>query len=203
MRRKPINPTLLRIRPLAIEDADASRAFTCGDDDLDDFLRTDAMRLQQHNVVRTSVALYDGRLVGYVALLADAVTLKSSERKKLALAHDDHPIVPAMKIARLAVDAEFRADHRGVGEALVYYAYAKAIDVAEQIGCRLLTLDAYPQSIQFYERLGFVPNQDKRYSESKHPSMRFDIFTAEQYAWISGGEFLSSPEDPMARGEEG
>lgn len=201
MKRHPIDPTLLKIRPLVPdEDAEAVTAFSCGDDDLDDFLRTDASRLQDQSVVRTFVAFYEGHLVGYVALLADAITLKSSERKKLALNHDDHPIVPALKVARLGVSAEFRASHRGVGEALMYYAYSMAIDIAERIGCRLLTLDAYPQSIDFYAKLGFVMNQDKAYARKNHPSMRFDIFTRDEHAWISDG---SASATSGAKGPEG
>src|SRR4051812_5023862 len=161
MNRHPIEPTYLQIRPLTDEGIEASAAFSCGDPDLDDFLRTDAMRLQQQNVVRTFVALYEAQLVGYVTLLVDAVELKPSERKKLSLHFRDHPIVPALKVARLGVSTAFRATYRGAGEALMRFAHATAIDLAEHVGCRLLTLDAYPESILFYEHLGFVRNQAK------------------------------------------
>ena len=85
MDRHPIDLTLLEIRPVDGQDTETARGFSCGDDDLDDFLRTDAVRLQAQNVVRTYVALYEGEIVGYVALLTDAVELKPSERKKLSL----------------------------------------------------------------------------------------------------------------------
>jgi ribosomal protein S18 acetylase RimI-like enzyme len=186
MSRPPIDPALLEIRPLAAADAEAARGFSCGDEDLDDFLRTDAIRLQEQNVVRSFSAVYEGDLVGYVALLVDAVELKISERKKLALHFHDHPIVPALKIARLGVSQGFRARHRGVGEALMYYAYSSALDLADRVGCRLLTLDAYPASIAFYERLGFVRNQAKAYEGKAHPSMRLDLFAPAVPAWISG-----------------
>ena len=186
MNRPPIDPALLDIRPIAAADAEAARGFSCGDDDLDDFLRSDAIRLQEQNVVRTFSAAYDGNLVGYIALLVDAVELKFSERKKLALHFRDHPIVPALKIARLGVSQGFRARHRGVGEALMYYAYSSALDLADRVGCRLLTLDAYPESIAFYERLGFVRNQAKAYEGKAHPSMRLDLFAPAVPAWISG-----------------
>ena len=123
MSNSPVNPVPLTIRPLAREDVEAAVAFSCGDDDLDDFLRTDAMRLQDQSAVRTFLAIYEGEIVGYIALLADAVTLKSSERKKLALSYDDHPIVPAVKVARLGV----RTDHKGRGvRTLMYFAYSTA-----------------------------------------------------------------------------
>lgn len=192
MSRTPIDPALLEIRAFVAADAEVARGFSCGDEDLDDFLRTDAMRSQAQNVVRTFVALYEGDLVGYVALLNDAVVLKSNERKKLAI-RSPHPIVPALKIARLGVSKDFRARHRGVGEVLMYYAYASAHDLAERVGCRLLTLDAYPESIAFYERLGFVRNQDKAYEGRAHPSMRLDLFAPAVPAWISGWDGSARP----------
>jgi ribosomal protein S18 acetylase RimI-like enzyme len=99
-------------------------------------------------------------------------------------------MVPALKIARLGVSAAFRATHRGAGESLVRYAYAKALELAEHVGCRLLTLDAYALSIAFYERLGFVRNQAKVYEGKDHPSMRLDVFARVAPAWISGGTGL-------------
>jgi ribosomal protein S18 acetylase RimI-like enzyme len=187
MERSPIDPTLLEIRPLMRDDAELVQCFTSDDEDLDSFLRDDAMRLQEQSTVRTSVALYEGGLVGYVALLNDAVELKSKERKKLALAHHDHPMVSALKVARLAVSADFRALHRGTGEALVFYAYSKALLIAEHAGCRLLTVDAYPKAIGFYENLGFLRNQAERYAEKANVSMRFDLFNPNQAEWITNG----------------
>lgn len=195
MSRPPTDPALLEIRAFATVDAETARGFSCGDEDLDDFLRTDAMRLQAQNVVRTFVALYESDLVGYVALLVDAVELKLSERKKLALHFRDHPIVPALKIARIGVSKDFRARRRGVGEALMYYAYSSALDLAERVGCRLLTLDAYADSIAFYERLGFVRNQAKAYEGKAHPSMRLDLFAPEAPVWISGWNGSARPEE--------
>ena len=68
----------------------------------------------------------------------------------------------------------------------MYYAYSSAHDLAERVGCRLLTLDAYAESIAFYERLGFVRNQAKAYEGKAHPSMRLDLFAPAVPAWDSG-----------------
>ena len=90
----------LKVRLVIDSDSAALNAFTCGEPDLDDFLRNDAARLGRQRVVRTYVAFFDGELVGYVALLADAVVLDTKERRKLALGSQGHPVVPALKIAR-------------------------------------------------------------------------------------------------------
>jgi hypothetical protein len=101
--RSKITAEQLRVRLVAEADLPLLATFACGEPDLDDFLRSDALRLQAHRVVRTYLAFHETVLVGYMALLADAVVLETKERKRLALGSHDHPIVPALKIARLAV----------------------------------------------------------------------------------------------------
>lgn len=196
-----------RLEILQLEAADLSRAteFSCGtsdeDEDLNDFLRSDALRLQARNIVSTFVAYYgevgSGVLVGYVSLLTDTIKLETREKKRLDLAHDDHPFVPALKVARLAVHAAFRQQFRGTGEALMRFACERAFRVAELAGCRLLTLDAYPKSVGFYETLGFKRSRSKEYAAKEHPSMWLDLFGSEPPRWLSGDESPSSV--PVAR----
>lgn len=88
-----------------------------------------------------------------------------------------------MKVARLAVSTSFRATLRGLGEVMMRFALAKALDIADQIGCRVLTVDAYPESVAFYEKLGFTRNRAKQYQGREHPSMRLDIFPPEPPSW--------------------
>lgn len=148
------------------------------------------MRLQSLNVARSYLVIYRERVRGYLTLMADAVVLKPNERKKLrdaagnALAFDDHPVVPALKIARLAVCKESRDEFRGVGEALVRFAFYTGLGLSEVTGCRLLTLDAYPDAIPFYEKLGFVRNLDGAYAGKPRPSMRLDLFARVPPSWL-------------------
>jgi ribosomal protein S18 acetylase RimI-like enzyme len=82
--------------------------------------------------------------------------------------------LPAVKVGRLAVDEAFRAQNRGTGEALMRHAFLVALTVANVIGCRLLTVDAYPASVGFYERLGFVLNKTAE-GPRNTTSMRLDL----------------------------
>jgi len=186
MMRAPLDRSLLEIRDLSAEDNEAAARFTCDDEDLDDFLRTDAWRLQEHHVVQTFVAIYDGELAGYAAVLVNSVELKPNERKRIALHFNDHPIVPALKVARLAVSHGLRSTVRGLGEELMRVAYDRAITLSEYAGCRLITVDAYPKSVGFYEKLGFRLSRAERYSGQEHPSMWFDVFAESLPAWIIG-----------------
>jgi len=186
MTREGIELARLEIHRIGPGDADAVAAFSCGDADLDAFLREDAARLDGHHVARTSLARYDGALVGYITLLCDAIVLETRERKSLSLHHGDHPVIPALKVARLGVSEAFRATHRGAGEALMRFAAATASELDELAGCRLLTLDAYAQSLAFYERLGFVRNRAKEYRDRPNPSMRFDLYAPSLPRWVTG-----------------
>jgi GNAT superfamily N-acetyltransferase len=183
--RSRVTAEQLRVRLVVEADVPLLATFTCGESDLDDFVRSDALRLQGHRVVRTYLAFHEDVLVGYMALLTDAVVLETKERKRLALGSHDHPIVPALKIARLGVAEAVRATHSGVGTALVQVALAMALDVAQRVGCRLLTVDAYAGAIVFYERLGFVPNRAKPYQGREHPSMRLDVFPPTPRPWAA------------------
>jgi hypothetical protein len=53
----------LRIRLLASADEPLLHTFSCGDPDLDDFLRTDALRLQAQRVASTYLAFFEEQLV--------------------------------------------------------------------------------------------------------------------------------------------
>jgi GNAT superfamily N-acetyltransferase len=181
--RSRVATAQLRVRLIARTDEPLFPTFTCGDDDLDDFLRTDALRLQAQRVASTYLAFFEEQLVGYMTLLADAVVLETKERKRLALSSQDHPSVPALKVARLAVHETFRATHAGAGTALLQIAHALALDIADRVGCRLLTLDAYPAALPFYEKLGFVVNRSRAYHGRQRPSMRLDIFPSTPHSW--------------------
>ena len=184
MTKTDVDRSLVQIRLLTDSDTELIARFDCADEDLNGFLRDDALRLQQHRTVLTYLALFGGEVVGYVSLMLDAVVLETRERKALSLAHDDHPVIPALKIARIGCHKPFRDCSRGLGTLLVQFAAATALDFAERAGCRLLTLDAYPSAVGFYERLGFVKNKAKELRERNHPSMRFDLFTKAAPDWL-------------------
>ncbi len=185
MTKATVDAQRLEIRRVRETDQAELAAFECGDDDLNGFLRDDALRLQERNTVATYLAFYYGELVGYISLMVDAVVLETKERKNLRLNHADHPVLPALKVARLATTRAFRETTGGLGTMLMRFAVARGYEIADAAGCRLLTLDAYPDAIAFYEALGFLRNKAKPYREREHPSMRFDLFAPEVLQWLS------------------
>lgn len=141
-----------------------------------------------------------GELVGYITLLADCIILQTGEKKKtLKEARDYHQSVynfPAVKIGRLGIQRELQRS--GIGKQLLIYTigvvYRMNVDL--NIACRFITLDAYPQSVSWYEKHSFMfnkyykdPVKPKKSvaairafckalfagSKRKHPSMRYDL----------------------------
>ncbi len=177
------------------------RSFSCGttegECDLNEFLTDDALRVQGQGVAQVYLARCEGVLAGYVAISTDAIHLKFRDWKKVGLKKGDPRSVPALKVGRLAVSKEFRSKCRGLGEHLMRAAVVHALAISKRVGCRLVTVDAYPDAIGFYEKLGFVRNkidaeQPEPEPESSTPSndfttvsMRFDLLQPDLPAWVT------------------
>ena len=170
----PITLADLEIVPInnAVHDI---QAFDCDDADLNDFLRNDCHPYSQQWLSHTRVAVHDGRLVGFVTLLADSIILKTPEKKKLVPFYQKLMYFPAMKIGRLGVVRDL---HRGgVGTSLLKYSIGVAFRMNTDltVGCRFVTVDAYPRSISWYKEKGFVFNKAYTDPRKTHPSMRYDL----------------------------
>lgn len=99
------------------------------------------------------MAVEEGTILGYVTVAAAEIEiagLPASRRKGLP----SYPL-PALRIARLAVDS--RAQARGVGAELLKQALLLAKRTAEAIGCIGVVVDAKADAVAFYERYGFEP----------------------------------------------
>jgi len=95
----------------------------------------------------------------------------------------DYPFktIPAMKIAKLAVDGDFSGKYKGIGSFMIYVAMGKAIDCNDEYcAARFLTVDADIEHdkgiLAFYEKNGFIPNVELSNKNRKTVSMRKDIY---------------------------
>ncbi len=89
--------------------------------------------------------------------------------------------LPALKIGRIGVQKEYQRN--GIGIALLKYTIGVVVRLNEElnVGCRFITLDAYPQSIPWYEKNGFVFNLEYKDPAKTHPSMRYDIIKGPRF----------------------
>lgn len=164
---------------LEIVDADHSKydvtGFDCSDADLNDFLRTDSPQYSLKHLAWTKLALHEKTIVGFLCLSADSISLAPDEHWWKAVSPVAIQHIPALKIGRLGISVT--RQQQGIGKALVRYAVgvASRLNSDSRVGCRFLTVDAYPQSIEFYRGIGFVESQHKLYRKKKNPAMYFDI----------------------------
>jgi GNAT superfamily N-acetyltransferase len=142
----------LEVRKLTPEDDRST--FQSGNADLDRFfIRYAGQNHFRHHIGTTYVAVDSvGAIAGYVTVSASELTPDSidapSKRRRLPR----YPL-PVLRLARLAVDE--RAKGRGVGGLLLRAVFALARRMADDIGCVGVVVDAKPEAIPFYEKLGF------------------------------------------------
>lgn len=131
------------------------------DDELDNFLKKDALKEQQLLLSRTHLCFYKDHVAGFISLAADSVRLDKLDRAQ----HIDgieYPAYPCILIARLAVDK--RLHGRGIGKFLLLLAIGLALD--GPLGCRYLSVDPKEKAIDYYKKFGFnywVKNKRRMY----------------------------------------
>jgi GNAT superfamily N-acetyltransferase len=123
--------------------------------DLDRFFaRYAAQNRFRHHIGTTYVAVDDsGTIVGFATVAASevvAANLPQSRRKGLPA----YPL-PVLRLARLAVDEHSQGE--GVGVALLRAVFMLARQMATDVGCVGVVVDAKSEAIQFYQKLGFFP----------------------------------------------
>jgi GNAT superfamily N-acetyltransferase len=99
---------------------------------------------------------FDGeKLAGYVTLVCGEVSAEPAGGPNHGDGvHFNYDHYPAVKIARLAVDTNYR--NVGLGRFLVEFSLGVAKDtIATAVGCRFVVLDAKQASVDFYLRVGF------------------------------------------------
>lgn len=145
----------IRIGPLDRKKHDRA-AFSCGEERLDNFLKSMAARQQDDDHTRVYVACVDTghAIAGFYALNAhaiDATTLPPEQRRKLP----SYPTIPAIYLSVIAVGREHQG--KGLGKFLLADAFKRCVSVADQIGAHFIVLDALSgRAAELYRQLGFV-----------------------------------------------
>lgn len=134
-------------------------SFACGKPALDEFILRRAGQYEKRSLGRTYVAVRpaDSRVLGYYTLAAGSIAFQNLP-DEIARRLPGHP-VPVALLARLAVDRE--AQGRGLGEALLFDALRRCLELAHGIGIHAVDVEAIDyQARSFYVRFGFVPLPD-------------------------------------------
>ena len=140
--------------------------FTCGDDDMDEFFRRDALDYTQFLMGKS----YCFRLKDDVSVIVACFTvsndsiriydLPSSRRNAMWKITNREKILtryPGVLIGRLAVAEGFGG--KGIGSELLRFIRMWFLDDANKTGCRFAIVDAKNEQevLRFYEKNNFVP----------------------------------------------
>jgi GNAT superfamily N-acetyltransferase len=132
---------------------DRSR-FRSGDADLDRFFVRYAGQNQFRHHIGTTYVTVDttGMIAGFATVSASELSpdvMPTIKRKHLPKYR-----LPVLRLARLAVDE--RSQGQGVGSLLLRAVLALASRMANDVGCVGIVVDAKPDAVAFYEKLGFL-----------------------------------------------
>lgn len=135
---------------------DRSR-FRCGKPELDDWLKTKAGQQERSNNTRTFLAVEDERIVGYYATTSYQLGLDAAAAI-FGLGKRRYPI-PAVLLARLAVDEEFQG--HGVGKTLLVHALTEIARASRSVGFEVVVVHAIDkEAVTFYAQAGFTRFED-------------------------------------------
>jgi predicted GNAT family N-acyltransferase len=137
--------------------------FSCGVEELDNYLRKQAGQDVKKRVAVAFVLTPDGKTVaGYYSLSQYSVELDAIP-DGLAAKLPKYPFVPATLIGRLAVSNEFRGQR--LGELLLMDALNRCLSGSKQVASAVVIVDAKDdRAAAFYKKYGFIelPKTPKR-----------------------------------------
>jgi GNAT superfamily N-acetyltransferase len=126
------------------------------DKPLEIFIRHYARKSAAANLTQTYVAKVDGdrKVIGYISIMCAEVALEKAYEIADKVGADRYEYQPAVRISRLAMSSGFAG--RQIGRQLVEMAIGVVlVAIVPNAGCRFMILDAKPQSIAFYKKMGF------------------------------------------------
>ena len=136
--------------------------FKCASDDLNDFLKDDALTQQKNKLNLTKLVMCDDTIVGYVSLLTDTIPLKDIRDEDTKRDIKDQLYItskkrklPAIKIGRFAIDEKYA--HKGLGSEILMSILFNVKNIAENnVGLRFVTVEGYASAYSFYTDHNFI-----------------------------------------------
>jgi GNAT superfamily N-acetyltransferase len=148
-----------------LESGYAIKSFDCEDPDLNDFLHNNASKSLDSLLSVTYLIESDTECIAFFSILNDKIVAQDFDddkkfgKFKKKLPHDKrYRSYPAVKIGRLGVTKNIQ--NKGTGRQIIEFLIQMFIS-NNRTGCRYITVDAYRQSLGFYEKMGFVFFGDK------------------------------------------
>lgn len=131
-----------------LERGDGLDAFDCGHEALNTFLKRYAGQNQRRDAQRTYVVAEQERILAFM-------TVAAGEWRRDDPGDIERGDRPVLRLLRLGT--ELTARGQGLAASLLRYAFELALGLAQTVGCIGIIVDAKPEAITFYDRLGFAP----------------------------------------------
>jgi predicted N-acetyltransferase YhbS len=132
-------------------------SFSCGKPDLDNWLKTQVRQQERINNTRTFLAVENSKVIGYYATTAYRLGLDEAA-EMYGTGRRAYPI-PAVLLARLAVDARYQG--QGVGSRLLVHALGQVAEASRHIGFEVVVVHAIDKDVvTFYAQRGFIQFQE-------------------------------------------
>lgn len=159
------------------------RNFDCGDPDLNNFLTTEEVAKYEREGLGKTYLVYhqaDGRLAAFFTISSESLRLEylKSVRSFSIPGEIRVESVPGIKIGRLAVATPFK--RQDVGTHVLRYIAGLALHAPA--AARILFLEAYPDSVKFYEAFDFIPVEHHRFKHRRTTMMYFDLRRHEEWS---------------------
>ncbi|WP_109694442.1 GNAT family N-acetyltransferase [Chitinophaga deserti] len=140
------------------------KPFDCGDQDLNEFLTQKAIHYRKELLAVTYILENEDRTIAFFSIFNDSVRVQEKDfasksafkkflRQLLTYPKRHLEYIPAIKIGRLGVCSQTQKS--GIGKTIIDFIIAIALKLNDECACKFVTVDAYAQSLGFYERRGF------------------------------------------------
>ncbi len=137
------------------------KPFDCNDADLNDFLFNDAKDYTKGLLAVTHLIedADNNATIAFFSMFNDKISLNDTSNNFWNRLRKDMPVrkklpsYPAVKLGRLGVSNDYKG--KGFGKMILDFLKVHFV-TNNRTGCRFLTVDAYSQSLGFYEKQEFL-----------------------------------------------
>ena len=136
-----------------LQNTSDTTSFDCGDSDLNEFLKEDAVNNKNDWLSVTKILCEDEKIIGFFTITPDTLH-KGRINLQDKLQGYQYGKYPAIKLARLAVDKQYQG--KGIGKLLMKSFFKIARDIVDFEGGRFITVDAKQNAVTYYRQYGFV-----------------------------------------------
>lgn len=164
--------------------------FDCGDEDLNDFLKTDALKQQESRLNVTKLIMCEDEIIGFVSLLTDTLVIKNIKdtsiklniKKQLNIS-SKNKLIPAVKIGRFAIDKHYSG--KGLGTDILRNILINLKEISQkEIGFRFIIVEGYARAFNFYvvkNGFDYLKKDDEKiknidFLSKRDPTKRFYLY---------------------------